>query len=138
MFDFKNASKADLNQEKRIAKESGDDRFFTRKELRHLPEVLMDREQVLAFSSGRMDGNTWLIVLTDRRILFLDKGMFFGVKQATIPLQKVNAVSGKTGVMFGSIEISDGGSTRQIKQVRKQSVLPFTNRVQEAIDAVSI
>ena len=47
MFDFKNASKKALQQAyKRIAKATGDDRFFTKKELNHLPKVLMDGEQV--------------------------------------------------------------------------------------------
>ena len=79
MFDFKNASKKELRKEyKRIAKATGDDQFFTKRELNHLPAVLFDEEQVLAFSSGMMDGNTWLIALTDRRVIFLDKGLLFG------------------------------------------------------------
>ncbi len=135
MFDFKRASKTELTaQYKRIAAISGDDMFFTKKELRHLPEVLMDMEQVLAFSSGLMDGNTWLIVLTDRRVLFLDKGILYGLKQAAIPINKINAVSGKTGLLLGTIEISDGSATRRIKNVPKQTVIPFTNKVQEVIE----
>ena len=59
----------------------GDDQFFTKKELKHLPEILREGEQLLAFTSGIMDGNTWLISLTDRRIIFLDKGMIWGLKQ---------------------------------------------------------
>ena len=47
-----------------------------------------------------MDGNTWLITLTDRRIIFLDKGMIYGLKQTTIDLDKVNAVSGETGLFL--------------------------------------
>ncbi len=54
-FDFKNAKPAELKEQyDRIAQEMGDARFFTRKELNHLPEVLMEGEQVLAFSSGIM------------------------------------------------------------------------------------
>ena len=72
MFDFKNASKKERKKEyKRIAKEIGDDQFFTKKELKYLPEILMENEQVLAFSSGVMDGNTWLITLTNERVIFL-------------------------------------------------------------------
>lgn len=138
MFDFKRASKAELKKEwKRIAQASGDDGFGTKKELRHLPEVLMDDEQVLRFSSGLMDGNTWLIVLTDRRILFLDKGMLFGFKQTAIPIEKISAVSGRTGMLMGAIEISEGHATRQIKNVAKKSVLPFTNKVQEVMESRS-
>lgn len=48
MFDFKNTSKQELKAEyNRIAREIGDAQFFTKKELNHLPEILMDGEQVL-------------------------------------------------------------------------------------------
>ncbi|AOK57258.1 PH domain-containing protein [Burkholderia stagnalis] len=134
MFDFKNSSKEALKVEyDRIAREIGDDQFFTKKELNHLPEILMDGEQVLAFSSGLMDGNTWLIVLTDHRVLFLDKGLIYGLKQISINLDKVNSVSGTTGIMFGEIRIEDGASERIIKNVWKKTVVPFTNKVRDAI-----
>ena len=80
MFDFKNATKAELKEEyNKIAEEMGDTQFFTKKELYYLPEVLMENEPVLAYTSGFMDGNTWLITLTDRRIIFLDKGLIYGL-----------------------------------------------------------
>ncbi|MGZ2746386.1 PH domain-containing protein [Burkholderia stagnalis] len=93
----------------------------------------MDGEQVLAFSSGLMDGNTWLIVLTDHRVLFLDKGLIYGLKQISINLDKVNSVSGTTGIMFGEIRIEDGASERIVKNVWKKTVVPFTNKVRDAI-----
>ena len=136
MFDFKNAPKKELHKEyKRIAQATGDDRFFTKKELNHLPEILMDKEQVVAFSSGLMDGNTWLIALTDRRVVFLDKGLLYGVRQTTIPIGKISAVSGETGMFFGKITIGVGHEERKITSVLKHTVLPFTNKLQEVIDA---
>ncbi|MGR2680060.1 PH domain-containing protein [Chromobacterium haemolyticum] len=135
-FDFKTAPKEALKAEyDRIAKEIGDDQFFTKKELNHLPEVLANGEQVLAFTSGLMDSNTWLIVLTDHRILFLDKGMIFGLKQTAIELDKVNSVSGSTGLLFGKILIQNGASERKIDNVWKKTVVPFTNKVRDAINA---
>ena len=134
-FDFKNASKSELKKEyDRIADEIGDTQFFTKKELYYLPEVLQDGEQVLCFSSGYMDGTTWLITLTDKRIIFLDKGMFFGVKQAFINLDKVNAIQGKTGLIFGEISINDGSVVREIRNVWKKTVNPFVNRTLKAIE----
>lgn len=134
-FDFKNASKAELKAKyNEIAKEMNDNQFFTKKELNHLPEVLNPGEQVLGFSSGLMDNNTWLIALTDRRLLFLDKGMIYGLKQVSIPLDKVNGVAGSTGIMFGKIIITDGARERKIENVMKQTVKPFTNKVEWAID----
>lgn len=135
-FDFKNASEQELrNEYARIAREIGDDQFFTKKELRHLPSVLADGEQVLAFSSGLMGGNTWLITLTDRRIIFLDKGLIYGLKQVSIDLDKVNAVSAETGILFGKILIQDGATQRMIESVLKRTVVAFTNKVRDAIEA---
>ncbi|GLS03488.1 hypothetical protein GCM10007860_06320 [Chitiniphilus shinanonensis] len=135
-FDFKNAAPAERNVEyKRLAAEIGDDQFFTKKELNHLPEVLADGEQVLGFCSGLMDGNTWLIALTDRRVIFLDKGLLYGLKQTTINLDKINAVTGETGLLLGRIRIQDGAAERTIDNVVKKVVVPFTNRVRDAIAA---
>ncbi|MCI0152220.1 PH domain-containing protein [Paraburkholderia sediminicola] len=136
MFDFKNASTQALKVEyNRIAREIGDDQFFTKNELNHLPEILMDGEQVLAFASGIMDGGTWLIALTDHRVIFLDKGLLFGLKQISINLDKINAVSGSTGLVFGTIRIEDGASERVIKNVPKKTVAGFTNKVRDALSA---
>ena len=134
MFDYKSASKKELMEEfKRIAKATGDDQFFTKKELMHLPSILMGGEQVLAFSSGLMDGNTWLIALTDRRVVFLDKGILYGLKQTAIPIDKISAVSGETGLLFGKIKINSGQSDQEITNVLKHTVMPFTNKLQEVM-----
>jgi hypothetical protein len=134
-FDYKNASKKELQIEyKRIAEKIGDDEFFTKKELNYLPEILTNDEEIIAFSSGLMDGNTWLITLTDKRIIFLDKGMIYGLKQTVINLDKINSISGQTGIIFGEIFIEDGAQERHIDNVWKKTVKPFTNLVMEAIE----
>lgn len=134
-FDFKNATKADLKAEyKRIADEMGDAQFFTKKELNHLPAILAPGEQVLAFTSGIMEANTWLISLTDRRIIFLDKGFFYGLKQTTIDLDKINSITGETGLIFGEIKIEDGAKEREIRNVWKKTVVAFTNKTRDAIE----
>lgn len=134
-FDFKHASPAELKKEYgRIASEVGDDQFFTKKELNYLPQILADGEQVIAFTSGLMDGDTWLITLTDRRIIFLDKGMIYGLKQTSINLDKVNAISGQTGLFFGSIKVEDGAKERHISNVWKKTVAKFTNLARDAIE----
>ncbi len=133
-INLKTASNAERKAEyDRIAKEIGDDQFFTRRELNYLPEILQDNEQILAFTSGLMDGNTWLLTLTDRRIIFLDKGMIFGLKQQSIPLNKINAISCKTGLFFGVILITEGSATHKIENVWKKTVKIFTNKAQDAM-----
>jgi len=134
-FNYKNASKQELRAKyKEIADKIGDDQFFTKKELDYLPEILSDGEEIIAFTSGVMDGNTWLITLTDKRIIFLDKGMIYGLEQTIINLDKINSVSGKTGIFFGEIFIEDGANERHIDNVWKGTVKIFTNLVMEAIE----
>jgi len=135
-FDFKNASRAELeNQFFLMAQEAHSAELFTKKELYHLPEILADGEQVLAYTSGLMNGNSWLIALTDRRVIFLDKGLVYGLKQVIIDLDKINAVSCRTGLVFGEIGITDGASAKKISNVPKATAAPFAAKIQEAIEA---
>lgn len=136
MIDFTTASRDDIKRcYDAIAAELGDDRFFTTKELDVLPKILAMQEQILSFSSGLMDGNTWLIVLTDRRVLFVDKGMIFGLKQTSMPLESIVTIDGETGLIFGTIRISTAAGPREIRNVWKRTVNPFINKVDEAMRA---
>ncbi|MFP9431785.1 PH domain-containing protein [Enterobacter sp. LM3] len=136
MIDYKTASKDQLKKEfTRLAKVVSDSTFGTKKEFFHLPNILNSGEQPLAVASGAMDGNTWLITLTNQRVIFLDKGMVFGVKQVDVNLKNIVSVGGKTGLILGEIMISTSGQTYTIKNVMKTSVIPFTNLINSTRNA---
>jgi hypothetical protein len=61
--------------------------------------------------------------------------MLYGLKQTSIDLDKVNSVTSSTGLIFGSITIQDGASSRLINNVSKKSIVAFTNKIQGAIEA---
>lgn len=135
-FNFTTATRQELSVVWRaIAEEMGDDRFFTTKELDHLPRILDEQEQVLAFSSGLHKGNTWLIVLTDERILFLDKGLIYGLKTSSIELEKVNNFDYQKGIMFGNLSIGSNAEIYEITNVWKKTIEPFTKKLRQAIKA---
>jgi len=137
MLDYAKATEAQLKEEfKRLAQVVGDIPFGTKKEFFHLPKILNASEQPLAIASGMMDGNTWLITLTNHRIIFLDKGMIFGVKQVDVNLKNVVSVGGKTGVLLGEISISTSGQNYTIKNVQKGTVVPFTNLINATCNAL--
>lgn len=112
------------------------DSFGTRKEIDSLPNILSEGESVLALTSGLMDGSTWLLVCTEKRVIFLDKGMFYGLKQRETPLEKINSIEQKTGMIFGSIGIWDGAAQMEIENVMKGTVKPFVEVVNRARDAL--
>jgi len=80
------------------------DLFGTKKEVNCLPEIMKDSEHILYLTSGLMDGTTWLIVCTEERIILLDKGMFFGMKQTEMSLDKINSISYNKGLLFGFVD----------------------------------
>jgi hypothetical protein len=94
-------------------------RWFTRKEIQHLPEVLHRGERIKALTSGRYQGNTWLIIVTDQRIVFLDKGMVFGLKQDELPLHQISSLSHRTGLIFGELHIATSGGYCILERIPK-------------------
>lgn len=126
---------------RRLAFEIGDDGFMTRGELDHLPAVMMPDELLLWFASGALQstgkeqrlGGFTLIALTDRRILLLDKKLLAGIQTIAIDLDRVNSITGDTGLLFGNVKIQDGGDERKIGLIKNDTVQPFVDRVQEAI-----
>lgn len=127
-----------LNEIKQQIKALGKDAntFGTKKEIRYLPEILDATEKVMGLTSGIMNGNTWLLVLTAKRVIFLDKGMIWGLKQSEIPLEKINSIEHETGLLFGTIAIWDGAAKAVIKNVIKNTVKPFVIALNKELDRI--
>jgi hypothetical protein len=111
-----------------------EDIWFTRKEFNHLPKIFAEDEKLRAFTSGLMDGKTWLIVATNKRVIFLDKGILYGLKQKEIPLEKINSIGQKQGLVLGEIHVWDGASNMIIKNVSKKYITGFINVINEALE----
>ena len=62
--------------------------------------------------------------------------MIYGLKQRETPLERINSIEQKTGMIFGSIGIWDGAALMEIKNVMKETVRPFVEAVNSARDAV--
>lgn len=107
-----------------------DDLTLAKKELHYLQYKLMEHEQVLVFCSGYMDGNNGLLVLTDKRIMFMFKGIL-SEKLTSIPLMKITSLSGEQGMVLGKIVINDGSSSIKIRNVQKRAVGYFVKKYQE-------
>lgn len=108
--------------------------FYTRKEIRYLPKIMGNDEHILALTSGFMNNRTWLCVCTNRRLLFIDRGMFFGLRQLQMNLDRIQAIDSSFGIAFGAIRVWDGASSMQVGLILKSTVAPFVKTVQEAMD----
>jgi len=98
------------------------------------PKILGDDESVLALTSGFMNNRSWLAVCTNRRVLFIDRGMFFGLRQLQMNLDRIQAIDSSFGLCFGTIRVWDGAASMSVGLILKSTVAPFVKTVQEAMD----
>ena len=109
--------------------------FWTEKEIRALPEILESDETIKAVTSGIMNSSTWLGVCTSRRLIFLNRGMIFGLRQVQFPLERIQSIDHEFTIAFGSISVWDGASSFTIRLVLKNSIMPFVKATEEAMFA---
>jgi len=110
------------------------DHFFTMKEIKYLPRVIEDDENILGLTSGFNDGNTWLIVVTDKKLVFLDCGFLWGIKKTELKLKHIKEISFKRGIIFGEINISTGFGGKRITNIDKKYVERICNIISELIE----
>lgn len=105
----------------------------TQKEVRCLPDVLENDEQIRAITSGLVENNTWLLVCTDRRIIFLDRGWIYGLKQIQMPLNRINSIDHETGLFLGKISIWDGATRMTVGGILRSKVGYFVKAAKHAM-----
>lgn len=110
--------------------------FWTQKEIRALPDILDRDETIRAVTSGMMDNTTWLAVCTNRRLIFINRGMLYGVRQVQFPLDRIQSIDHAFTIFFGSIRVWDGASAFTIGMVLKSSILPFVRITEESMYAL--
>ncbi|TSB48175.1 PH domain-containing protein [Alkalicoccobacillus porphyridii] len=111
-------------------------KYGTKKEIKELPKILTNDEIVNYATSGFLGSSTWLVVSTNKRVIFLDKGMIYGLKQKEIALDKINSIAQKRGMLLGEIHIWDGAESFNITHCDKGTIQPFIDATNKAIDAL--
>ena len=110
--------------------------FWTQKEIRALPEILDDDEPIKAVTSGYVKGCSWLAVCTDRRLIFINRGMFWGIEQVQMPLDRIQSIDHQFALFFGTINVFDGVNVFTLSMVKKDSILPFVRATEESMHAL--
>ena len=152
MKPFKSLSIPEQNAEvARIVAQCDTDTTLIESAVKRVGDVLEADELLIAMIAGTLErallakgpvnlglGNPLpkLIALTDRRIVAVQKRTFGGVDATSLPLDQIDDVAGKTGILAGAVHIQMQGETRMIGSVRKSSVEPFVELVMATIDAV--
>lgn len=82
-------------------------------------------------------GGIGVLCATNKRLVFVDKGLFFGLKVEEFPLRTLSSVSHETGAMMAKIKIFASGNNAEITHVDKMGAKAFVVAARELIDGVS-
>jgi Bacterial PH domain len=120
--------------QQQVSAVEGGSRFLARKEIKELPSILGAGERVEQLAPGFYNGGIGLLVATNRRIVFVDKGMLYGLRVEDFPYDRINSIQYKTGLLLGEITIFASGNRAEISQVEKSVVRQFGDYVRARID----
>ena len=124
---------ARLNRQ--INKLDGVSRWSGSKELKELPQILWEDEEVENIVQGIYASRNGIAVSTDRRLIFLDKGLMYGLRVEDFAYDKITSIQYQTGLVFGEITIFASGNRAEIKQIPKDQVRPFAENVRARLSS---
>lgn len=98
---------------------NGIESLFGRKEIKELPSILWDDEIVESMITGTYNNSMGALFVTNKRLIFVDKGLIFGLKVEDFPLDKITSIQYETGLLLGKITIFASGNKAVIKDTDK-------------------
>lgn len=103
-----------------------DSSWWEHRELRDLPAVLDDDEQLLAISRGKIARvrwlrRPWLVVVTDRRLLCVRSARRSGWRQLEVAADRITRTALRVGPFRGRVLIRAGGESYRLLLPRAQA-----------------
>ena len=87
----------------------GVSKLLGRKEIKELPNILWEDEIVEKMVQGQYNTGIGILVATNKRLLFVDKGLIYGLHVEDFPYDKITSIQYKTGLLYGEIKIFASG-----------------------------
>ena len=107
--------------------------FFGRKEINELPNILAVDEKIDNIVQGTYNNGMGILVSTNRRLVFIDKGLLYGLKVEDFPLDKITSIQYETGILMGKIKIHTSGNIAEIDNIEKASTRNFSEFVRNKL-----
>ncbi|MEI6435784.1 MAG: PH domain-containing protein [Bacteroidota bacterium] len=107
--------------------------LFGYKEINELPRILLENENVLEIVQGGYSGKIGILVATEQRLIFIDKGFVYGLKIEDFHYDKIISIQHETGLVHGKIVLTSAGNHAEISNVIKDRVKPFCDKVKMII-----
>lgn len=102
------------------------------RELKKLPEHLAGDETVEQLATGMYGKGMGLLVMTNRRLLFVLEGVMAKMSE-DFPYSKISSIQWSSGMVMGSIVVHASGVKSEITHVTKQTGKQIVDAVREKI-----
>jgi hypothetical protein len=103
-----------------------------KREIERLVDHLGEDEQVQRMVAGSYGGGVGLLVLTDRRLLFVKDGRLKKTLE-DFPIEKVSSIQWSSQLMLGKLIIFASGNKAEVNEVSKRDGEEFADLVRERI-----
>lgn len=130
------AKDTDLRADIAAAKKKMGVRLGAGREIKRLPRHLWENETVELMTTGMYGKGIGLVVLTDRRLLFVHEGVM-SQSSEDFPMDKVSSVEWRSGLVQGEIVIFASGNKTEIKSVAKDDGKQIVDTIRHRISAPS-
>jgi hypothetical protein len=77
---------------KQVSSLDGTSMLLGRKEIKELPSILWEDECVEQIIQGTYNNGNGILVATNKRLVFVDKGIIFGLKVEDFPYDKITSI----------------------------------------------
>ncbi len=107
--------------------------ILDKKEIKELPNIIRDDETLKDVVRGYYNSGNGILVSTDKRLIFIDKGVMWGLKVEDFPFDKISSIQYETGLMSGEIIIFASGNKAKIELVANDRCKAFCENVRSLI-----
>lgn len=110
----------------------GCSRFLGKWEINELPKILWEDENILRLSDGYYNQGVGIVVATNKRILFLNKGIFSSQIE-DFAYNKISSIQCNKGLVLASLIIYTAGNKAVIDNMGKDDAQYFADCIRARI-----
>ena len=100
-----------------------------RREVAMLPRLLKAGEQVIDVCHGTTGGRPAVLVVTDRRVLYMQRRRLWGADVESTPLARIRAAEDHMGVRHATVVVDAGGRVFELGDVDRALAQMFCARL---------
>jgi hypothetical protein len=100
-----------------------------RREMAMLPRLLKSGEEVFDVCHGLANGRSAVVVVTDRRLVFIQRRRLWGADVESVPLSRVRSAEERIGIRHSTVVVDAGGRVLELADVDRALAEAFCARL---------